>query len=141
MAKEASVPFQVRFSPTTLERLRKIAADKGVSVHAEIIKRLEMSLAAEEDGQLEEVKALALAMLTASNLGLGDAMPIDWTLRQFKLAMEVLFSELKVPDETSEDQRRITLASVQKAIKELRSDRDTPLGDLGRALGMVEKQP
>jgi len=141
MAKEAAVPFQVRFSPATLERLRKNATDKGVSIHAEIIERLENSLAVEEDCQIEEVRAVTLAMLKASNLGLGDAMPIDWTLRQFKLAMDVLFKELNVPDETSEDQRRLTLASVNKAISELRSDRDTPLGDLGRALGMAGVKP
>jgi hypothetical protein len=137
MAKQAASVVHVRLPPAVLDKLKERATAQGSTVHAEVIRAVEASVAGDQDVEVEEIRKATLAMLDASHLGLGDAMPIDWTLRQFKFAMGKLFAALEVK-EPSDQERLYTELSVNKVITEMCSDRDTDLAAVGRALGMAE---
>jgi len=142
MAKEVPVPFQVRFSPSTLERLRKIAADKGVSVHAEIIDRIESSMSTPyEEPEIVALKRVAGAVIDQFQWA-GPADPegnVQTLVDLVSFALAKIFERLQAdPDPNPRAQAMVTQV-VNSTWAELRKPTHTPLGDAGRALGVEQK--
>jgi hypothetical protein len=146
MAKEPLTPFQVRFAPKTLERLKNAAEANGSSIHAEIIGRLEQSLA---NDQVKPGSAGALKLVLDSLIDNfswmteGSAESEEHThlvLNILKASTVSLLDRLGAVQDVSDDIRAMGGHAANSVWARLQSGDDTPLGQAGIALGVPGRE-
>jgi hypothetical protein len=147
VAKQPVAPVHVRLPPETLEHLRRFAANRKQTVHAEVVRAVE-ELLAREGGADPVVTALRVATNSlidrfAWMASSPDEAPEDerrLLLNLVRSGLDTLMSALGAEAEPSPEVRSMGGQAARHVMTEMQRQADTPLGEAGRALS-VEKRP